>query len=119
NSCADRPRPFMAPMRWAGLSTSSQGMAVTRRRGGSRRRAAASAMPGAHALRDIAGWWNMALDYGFYDRGSNALSPGVAPSAQTPSGIPANGDNARFTRHEVTWTNRLTPLPGLDADRKS
>jgi vitamin B12 transporter len=70
---------------------------------------------GAHALRDVAGWWNMALDYGFYDRGSNALSPGVAPSAQTPSGIPDNGDNARFTRHEVTWTNRLTPLPGLDA----
>jgi vitamin B12 transporter len=70
---------------------------------------------GAHALRDMTGWWNMALDYGFYDRGSNALSPGVAPSAQTPSGIPANGDNARFTRHEVTWTNRLTPLPGLDA----
>jgi outer membrane cobalamin receptor len=70
---------------------------------------------GAHAARGVTGWWNMALDYGFYDRGSNALSPGVAPSAQTPSGIPANGDNARFTRHEVTWTNRLTPLPGLDA----
>jgi len=35
----------------------------------------------------------------------------VAPSAQTPSGIPANGDNARFTRHQVTWTNHLTPLP--------
>ena len=70
---------------------------------------------GAHAARAMAGWWNMALDYGFYDRGSNATSPGVAPSAQTPTGIPANGDNARFTRHEVTWTNRLTPLPGLDA----
>jgi vitamin B12 transporter len=70
---------------------------------------------GAHAARGVTGWWNTALDYGFYDRGSNALSPGVAPSAQTPSGIPANGDNARFTRHEVTWTNRLTPLPGLDA----
>jgi vitamin B12 transporter len=70
---------------------------------------------GAHTLRDITGWWNMALDYGFYDRGSNAVSPGVAPSAQTPTGIPANGDNARLTRHEVTWTNRLTPLPGLDA----
>src|SRR5471032_2072894 len=69
---------------------------------------------GAHALRDITGWWNMALDYGFYDRGSNAVSLGVAPSAQTPSGIPANGDDARFTRHQVTWTNRLTLLPGLD-----
>jgi vitamin B12 transporter len=70
---------------------------------------------GGHALRNIADWWNMALDYGFYDRGSNATSPGVAPSTQTPAGIPANGDNARFSRHEVTWTNRLTPLPGLEA----
>ena len=70
---------------------------------------------GAHAARAIAGWWNMTLDYGFYDRGSDATSPGVAPSAQTPSGIPANGDDARFTRHEVTWTNRLVTLPGLDA----
>ena len=68
---------------------------------------------GAHALRDVTGWWTMALDYGFYDRGSNATSPGVAPSTQTPSGIPANGDNARFARQEVTWTNRLTPLSGL------
>ena len=70
---------------------------------------------GAHGAREITGWWNAALDYGFYDRGSNAVSPGVAPSVQTPSGIPANGDNARFTRHGVTWTNRLTPLAGLDA----
>ncbi len=68
---------------------------------------------GAHALRDFTTWWTMVLDYGFYDRGSNGTSPGVAPSTQTPSGIPANGDNARFTRHEVTWTNRLMPLPGL------
>jgi vitamin B12 transporter len=70
---------------------------------------------GAHAAREFSGWWNMALDYGFYDRGSDAVSPGVAPSAQTPSGIPANGDNARFTRHQITWINRLTLLPGLDA----
>lgn len=70
---------------------------------------------GAHAKRGITGWWNMALDYGLYDRFSDAVSPGVAPSAQTPTGIPANGDKAHFTRHEVTWTNRLTPLPGLEA----
>jgi len=70
---------------------------------------------GAHARRAMAPWWDMALDYGFYERGSSAASPGVAPSAQTPFGIPANGDNARFTRQQVTWTNRLTPLPGLDA----
>lgn len=70
---------------------------------------------GAHATRDVARWWNMTLDYGFYDRGSNGTSPGVAPGAQTPSGIPANGDNARFTRHQITWTNRLTLLPELEA----
>jgi vitamin B12 transporter len=70
---------------------------------------------GAHALRDMTGWWSMALDYGFYDRGSDATSPGVAPSAQTPSGIPANGDNARFTRQQATWTNRFAPVAGLDA----
>ena len=70
---------------------------------------------GAHASRGMTDWWNMALDYGFYDRGSDATSPGVAPSTQTPSGIPANGDNARFTRQTVTWTNRLDPLPGLEA----
>ncbi len=70
---------------------------------------------GAHGLRDMTGWWSMALDYGFYERGSDTTSPGVAPSAQTPTGIPANGDKARFTRQQVTWTNRLAPLPGLDA----
>ena len=70
---------------------------------------------GAHAARDVIDGWAMSLDYGFYQRGSNATSPGVAPSVQTPSGIPANGDKARFSRHEVTWTNRLTVVPGLEA----
>ena len=70
---------------------------------------------GAHARRGVTDWWQAALDYGFYQRGADVTSPGVAPSAQTPTGIPANGDKARFTRHEVTFTNRLTPLPGLDA----
>ncbi len=70
---------------------------------------------GAHARRSVTDWWQAALDYGFYQRGADVISPGVAPSAQTPSGIPANGDLARFTRHEITFTNRLTPLAGLDA----
>jgi outer membrane receptor protein involved in Fe transport len=33
---------------------------------------------GAHALRDMTGWWSMALDYGFYERGSDAVSPGCS-----------------------------------------
>jgi vitamin B12 transporter len=70
---------------------------------------------GASARRDINPWWAMALDYGFYDRGATDISPGVAPSVQTPAGIPANGDYARFGRNEVTFTNRLTPFAGLDA----
>lgn len=73
------------------------------------------AVLGAHGRRSMTYWWDASLDYGFYSRGSDATSPGVAPSAQTPSGIPANGDQARFTRHEVTVTNRLTPVAGLDA----
>jgi outer membrane cobalamin receptor len=70
---------------------------------------------GAGARRDISTWWNAGLDYGFYERGATDTSPGVAPSQQTPSGIPANGDDARFSRNEVTFTNRLTPVAGLDA----
>jgi vitamin B12 transporter len=70
---------------------------------------------GAHARRPMTAWWQAALDYGFYQRGSDATSPGVAPSAQTPTGIPANGDKARFTRQQVTFTNRFTPFLGLDA----
>ena len=70
---------------------------------------------GAHARRGVTDWWQAALDYGFYQRGADVTSPGVAPSAQTPTGIPANGDKARFTRQEVTFTNRLTPLAGLEA----
>ena len=70
---------------------------------------------GASARRDLTTWWNAGLDYGFYDRGSTGTSPGVAPSQQTPTGIPANGDDARFTRNEVTFTNRVTPFAGLDA----
>jgi len=70
---------------------------------------------GAHARRGMTDWWQAALDYGFYQRGADVASPGVAPSAQTPTGIPANGDKARFSRQEVTFTNRLTSLAGLDA----
>jgi outer membrane cobalamin receptor len=70
---------------------------------------------GANARRDIFTWWNAGLDYGFYERDATDTSRGVAPSRQTPSGIPANGDDARFTRNEVTFTNRLTPVAGLDA----
>jgi vitamin B12 transporter len=69
---------------------------------------------GAHARRAIISGWDMALDYGYYGRQSDAVSPGVAPSPQTPSGIPANGDKARFNRHQVTWTNRLS-LGAVDA----
>src|SRR3569623_765178 len=66
---------------------------------------------GAHARRDILAGWATTLDYGFYGRDSNATSPGVAPSAQTPAGIPAKGDRARFSRHQVTWTNHVSAGP--------
>jgi len=69
---------------------------------------------GAHAARVISDHWSMMLDYGLYTRSSDARSPGVAPSVQTPFGIPANTDDARFTRNQLTWTNRFTPAEGLD-----
>jgi outer membrane cobalamin receptor len=69
---------------------------------------------GAHAARVISDHWSMMLDYGLYTRSSDARSPGVAPSMQTPFGIPANTDDARFTRNQLTWTNRFTPAEGLD-----
>ncbi len=69
---------------------------------------------GAHAARVISDRWSMMLDYGLYTRSSDARSPGVAPSVQTPFGIPANTDDARFTRNQLTWTNRFTPAEGLD-----
>lgn len=69
---------------------------------------------GAHAARAITDDWSMMLDYGLYTRSSDARSPGVAPSAQTPFGIPANTDRARFTRHQLTWTNRFAPIANLD-----
>jgi outer membrane cobalamin receptor len=75
----------------------------------------AESVVGAHARRGMTGWWQAALDYGFYQRGADVTSPGVAPSAQTPTGIPASLDQARFTRQQVTFTNRLTPFDGLDA----
>ena len=62
---------------------------------------------GAHAVRAMAANWDMLLDYGLYTRSSDTRSPGVAPSAQTPFGIPANTDKARFTRNQLTWTNRF------------
>jgi outer membrane cobalamin receptor len=69
---------------------------------------------GAHAARTITDGWSMMLDYGLYTRSGDVRSPGVAPSAQTPFGIPANTDDARFTRHQLTWTNRFTAAEGLD-----
>jgi outer membrane cobalamin receptor len=69
---------------------------------------------GAHAARAISDHWSMMLDYGLYTRSSDARSPGVAPSTQTPFGIPANTDDARFTRNQLTWTNRFSPAEGLD-----
>ncbi len=51
--------------------------------------------------------WSQTLQYGLYDRVSGDLNPGIAPSVQTPSGIPPSTDSVHFERQEGTWTNRL------------
>jgi outer membrane cobalamin receptor len=69
---------------------------------------------GAHATRAVSAGWTMLLDYGFYTRNGLATSPGTAPSIFTPAGIPANGDHARFDRHQLTWTNRFNIGDAVD-----
>ena len=61
---------------------------------------------GAHALYDTGGAWNFALDYGLYDRTSNSVSPGVAPSVQSPFGVPPNSDDVLFLRNALTGIAR-------------
>lgn len=63
---------------------------------------------GLRASRRMATNWTMIFDYGLHDRETETRSPGVAPSAQTPTGIPPNLDDASFRRHQLTFTNQLT-----------
>ncbi|HXC54175.1 MAG TPA: TonB-dependent receptor [Rhizomicrobium sp.] len=69
---------------------------------------------GGHANYADSGAWSFALDYGLYDRTSNARSPGVAPSAQTPSGIPPNTDNVHFLRNTLTGSARFAPSAAFE-----
>src|SRR5205085_5144828 len=73
------------------------------------------AVVGAHVDHQIASEWAQALQLGLYDRVSSAASPGVAPSAQTPAGIPRNTDGVHFRRFATTWTQSFAPDPRLRA----
>jgi outer membrane cobalamin receptor len=73
------------------------------------------AIVGAHLLYANGTRWSMALDYGLYDRSAEAMSPGVAPSVQTPTGIPPNSDDVLFIRNTVTATARYASGDGFDA----
>jgi vitamin B12 transporter len=68
-----------------------------------------------HLRYAFASNWGAALDYGLYDRTSSDVSPGVAPSLQTPSGIPASTDDVRFVRNSMTATVTYKSLQGLEA----
>ena len=70
---------------------------------------------GVHLLYAGGGPWSIGLDYGLYDRRSDAVSPGVAPSVQTPTGIPPNSDDARFRRHTLSATARFSVGQSFDA----
>lgn len=62
---------------------------------------------GAHALYSAAAAWSFALDYGLFDQTLKSVSPGVAPSAQSPFGVPPNSDNVLFLRNILTTTARF------------
>jgi outer membrane cobalamin receptor len=79
------------------------------------RRDVDEAMVGGHLMHTPVGPWSFSTDYGLYNRTSNEVSPGVAPSTQTPSGIPPSSDAVRFQRNELTSTALYTPEPALDA----
>lgn len=70
---------------------------------------------GAHALYDGGGGWNFALDYGLYDRTSTSVSPGVAPSVQSPFGVPPNTDDVLFLRNTLTATAHYADDGHLEA----
>lgn len=79
------------------------------------RRDVDEAMVSGHLMHTPGGPWSFSADYGLYNRTSNEISPGVAPSAQTPSGIPPSTDAVRFQRNELTTTALYTSGPALDA----
>lgn len=70
---------------------------------------------GAHARYGDGGAWSFALDYGLYDRSADAVSPGVAPSAQSPFGVPPNSDDVLFVRNALTATARYAAGASFEA----
>lgn len=70
---------------------------------------------GGHASYAVLGAWTVALDYGLYERAYNSISPGVAPSPQTPTGIPPNDDDVHFLRNEMTATARYLSQSSIEA----
>jgi vitamin B12 transporter len=70
---------------------------------------------GVHARYETGGAWSVLADYGLYDRASEAVSPGVSPSAQTPTGIPANSDDVHFQRNTLTLSARYAPSRRIEA----
>ncbi len=59
--------------------------------------------------------WGAQFNYSLYDRTAKSRSPGVAGSAQDPSGIPPNTDDIDFIRQEATLVGRVRVNAGLNA----
>ena len=66
---------------------------------------------GAALDLNLASWLSQGLAYGLYGRSSDETSPGVAPSAQDPSGVPRSTDAVTYRRNEITWINRASLDP--------
>ncbi len=73
-------------------------------------------------LRDVSSWtaglslgrdfsprWSQQGKVSFYQRNEDTVSPGVAPGARDPFGIPPNRSDNRFERLEVQWYSVFNP----------
>lgn len=54
--------------------------------------------------------WQYTLKADFYNRGEEGTSPGIAPGARDPFGIPANSSNKTFSRKDVLLNTVFSPF---------
>lgn len=58
-------------------------------------------------------WWEQRFQLGLYNRQEGITSPGVAPGARDPVGIPPSVIDNTFRRYELTWQHRFLVATGI------
>jgi len=70
---------------------------------------------GLRAADQLSDAWSVSFEDSLYQRNSTATSPGVAGSAQDPSGIPANSDDVNYTRNRASLVAQFGDASWLSA----